>query len=91
MNTLPTGPSWAGNRINYGKGRCAYVPKAQQAAAQAVQAAVAISRRPDSLVAHSGPMQLQISHEPLFVLGPDSGGMGGGNGMNSLSGNDLPW
>ena len=64
MNTLPTGPSWAGNRINYGKGRRAYVPKAQRAAAQAVQAAVAVSRRPFRV------NQLQISHDPLFVLGP---------------------
>ncbi|PWZ00017.1 hypothetical protein BCV70DRAFT_217054 [Testicularia cyperi] len=28
--TLPTEPAWAGKRINYGKDRCAYVPKSQQ-------------------------------------------------------------
>ncbi|KAJ7648107.1 hypothetical protein FB45DRAFT_975450 [Roridomyces roridus] len=34
VNTLPTDPAWAGKRVNYGKDRCAYVPKSQQAAAQ---------------------------------------------------------
>ena len=43
MNTPPTGPSWAGKRVNYGKGQFAYVPKVQQAAAQAVQIAAAQS------------------------------------------------
>ena len=28
--TLPTEPKWSGKRINYGKDRCAYVPKGQQ-------------------------------------------------------------
>ncbi|KAF8326821.1 uncharacterized protein EI90DRAFT_3156415 [Cantharellus anzutake] len=28
--TLPTEPAWAGKRVNYGKDRCAYVPKTQQ-------------------------------------------------------------
>jgi RNA recognition motif-containing protein len=41
VNTLPTEPSWAGKRVNYGKDRCAYVPKSQQAAAQQAQAAAA--------------------------------------------------
>ena len=27
--TLPTEPAWAGKRVNYGKDRCAYVPKNQ--------------------------------------------------------------
>jgi RNA recognition motif-containing protein len=39
--TLPTEPAWAGKRVNYGKDRCAYVPKAQQAAVQAAQAQAA--------------------------------------------------
>ena len=38
VNTLPTEPAWAGKRVNYGKDRCAYVPKSQQAAAQNAQA-----------------------------------------------------
>lgn len=28
--TLPTEPQWAGKRVNYGKDRCAYIPKSQQ-------------------------------------------------------------
>ncbi|KIY46099.1 hypothetical protein FISHEDRAFT_47922 [Fistulina hepatica ATCC 64428] len=48
VNTLPTEPAWAGKRVNYGKDRCAYVPKSQQAAAQQAQAAAA-----QSLVAHN--------------------------------------
>ncbi|KAJ6483853.1 RNA-binding protein Nrd1 [Mycena vitilis] len=36
VNTLPTDPAWAGKRVNYGKDRCAYVPKSQQAAAHQV-------------------------------------------------------
>lgn len=37
VTTLPTEPAWAGKRIGYGKDRCAYVPRAQQAAVQAAQ------------------------------------------------------
>jgi len=48
VNTLPTEPVWAGKRVNYGKDRCAYIPKSQQAAAQQAQAAAA-----QSLVAQS--------------------------------------
>ncbi|KAI0313425.1 hypothetical protein OF83DRAFT_536619 [Amylostereum chailletii] len=48
VNTLPTEPAWAGKRVNYGKDRCAYIPKSQQAAAQQAQAAAA-----QSLVAQS--------------------------------------
>ena len=51
MNTLPTEPAWAGKRVNYGKDRCAYIPKSQQAAAQAAQAAAA-----QSLVAQSAAL-----------------------------------
>ncbi|KAJ7592199.1 hypothetical protein C8J56DRAFT_857639 [Mycena floridula] len=43
VNTLPTEPAWAGKRVNYGKDRCAYIPKSQQAAAQQAQAAAAQS------------------------------------------------
>lgn len=35
--TLPTEQEWQGKRIGYGKDRCAYVPRAQQAAVQAAQ------------------------------------------------------
>lgn len=37
--TLPTEPSWAGKRVNYGKDRCAFQPKTTQAAQAAVQVA----------------------------------------------------
>jgi hypothetical protein len=43
VNTLPNEPAWAGKRVNYGKDRCAYVPKSQQVAAHAAQAAAAQS------------------------------------------------
>lgn len=45
---MPTEPAWAGKRVNYGKDRCAYIPKSQQVAAQQAQAAAA-----QSLVAQS--------------------------------------
>ncbi|KAF8845932.1 hypothetical protein BDN67DRAFT_1006441 [Paxillus ammoniavirescens] len=51
VNTLPTEPAWAGRRVGYGKDRCAYIPKSQQAAAQAAQAAAA-----QSLVAQSATL-----------------------------------
>ena len=38
--TLPQEPDWAGRRVNFGKDRCAYVPKNQhQQAAHNLQAA----------------------------------------------------
>jgi hypothetical protein len=51
VSTLPTEPAWAGKRVNYGKDRCAYIPKSQQAAAQQAQAVAA-----QSLVAQSASM-----------------------------------
>ncbi|KAI0079843.1 hypothetical protein K474DRAFT_476783 [Panus rudis PR-1116 ss-1] len=67
VNTLPTEPAWAGKRINYGKDRCAYIPKSQQAAAQAAQAAAA-----QSLVAQSAASLTPINTQQL-------GGFGGVN------------
>ncbi|GJJ08599.1 hypothetical protein Clacol_002818 [Clathrus columnatus] len=59
--TLPTEPAWAGKRVNYGKDRCAYVPKSQQAAAAAAQVAAA-----QSLVAQSAAASLQnFAHAPF--------------------------
>ncbi|EIW70180.1 hypothetical protein TREMEDRAFT_43795 [Tremella mesenterica DSM 1558] len=41
VNDLPKKPGWEGQSVNFGKDRCAYVPKAQQAAVhQAQQSAV---------------------------------------------------
>ncbi|KAL4068690.1 hypothetical protein V8B97DRAFT_1872893 [Scleroderma yunnanense] len=80
VNTLPTEPAWAGKRINYGKDRCAYVPKSQQAAAQAAQAAAA-----QSLVAQSatlspgaGPTPFGVAFSPYAAFAPD--------GMNLAAG-----
>ena len=86
MNILPTGPSWAEKCVNYGKGRCAHVPKSQQAAVEAVQAAAA-----QSLIAHTSfsPIQGQGNfRSPMtpYSSQDDSGGMDEMNGMNDLSG-----
>jgi RNA recognition motif-containing protein len=56
VGALPTEPAWAGKRVNYGKDRCAYIPKSQQAAAQAAQAAAA-----QSLVAQSAAANMPQS------------------------------
>ena len=64
VNTLPTEPAWAGKRVNYGKDRCAYIPKSQQAAAQAAQAVAA-----QSLVA-------QCAAASLSAVNTNVGGFG---------------
>lgn len=87
MNTLPTEPSWAGKRVNYGKDRCAYIPKSQQAAAQQAQAAAA-----QSLVAQSG-MSPQANFAPFSpyasAFNPvemmNANGMGGIQGVQGMN------
>ena len=87
MNTLPTEPSWAGKRVNYGKDRCAYIPKSQQAAAQQAQAAAA-----QSLVAQSG-MSPQANFAPFSpyasTFNPvemmNANGMGGVQGVQGMN------
>ncbi|KAK2463057.1 hypothetical protein APHAL10511_004712 [Amanita phalloides] len=66
VNTLPTEPAWAGKRVNYGKDRCAYIPKSQQVAAQQAQAAAA-----QSLVAQSAAAALspQTAFSPFSPYG----------------------
>ncbi|KAH7098265.1 hypothetical protein BKA62DRAFT_713501 [Auriculariales sp. MPI-PUGE-AT-0066] len=59
--TLPTEAAWAGRRVNYGKDRCAYIPKSQQAAAAAAQVAAA-----QSLVAQSAAAQLATPLSAAF-------------------------
>ena len=87
VNTLPTEPSWAGKRVNFGKDRCAYIPKSQQAAAQQAQAAAA-----QSLVAQS-TMSPQAAFTnfspyatapftPVDMMGGMAGGAAGVQGMN---------
>jgi len=60
VNTLPTEPAWAGKRVNYGKDRCAYIPKSQQAAAQAAQAVAAQSLVAQSAVASLSPINTNV-------------------------------
>ncbi|KAF7971536.1 hypothetical protein HWV62_20844 [Athelia sp. TMB] len=100
VNTLPTEPAWAGKRVNYGKDRCAYIPKSQQVAAQAAQAAAA-----QSLVAQSAAMSpvgngqngggfgaAQFGAVPYSPFGGEAmgvamgmGGMGMGMGAQSMN------
>ena len=83
MNTLPTEPAWAGKRVNYGKDRCAYIPKSQQAAAQAAQAAAA-----QSLVAQSAALSPINTSQPFSPFSPyspftpDAMGVAGNQGLN---------
>ncbi|KAI0753188.1 hypothetical protein C8Q80DRAFT_1217425 [Daedaleopsis nitida] len=85
VNTLPTEPAWAGKRVNYGKDRCAYIPKSQQAAAQAAQAAAA-----QSLVAQSAALSPLTGNNPFaspltpyMPFSPDAlSTLAGGQGLN---------
>ncbi|KAJ7824322.1 hypothetical protein B0H14DRAFT_3728870, partial [Mycena olivaceomarginata] len=81
VNTLPTDPAWAGKRVNYGKDRCAYVPKSQQAAAHQAQAAAA-----QSLMGFQSPIVGQNAMGGM--MSPMSpGGMGGLPGLGMAGGN----
>jgi hypothetical protein len=60
--------------VNYGKDRCAYIPKSQQAAAQAAQAAAA-----QSLVAQSAAALTPINTNPAGF------GQGAFNGASPLT------
>ncbi|GBE80780.1 hypothetical protein BKA93DRAFT_817096 [Sparassis latifolia] len=89
VNTLPTEPAWAGKRVNYGKDRCAYIPKSQQAAAQAAQAAAAQSLVAQSAAATLTPLQAAQPNpfasplSPYMAFSPDAlQGMTGSQGLN---------
>ncbi|KAH8103275.1 hypothetical protein BXZ70DRAFT_714107 [Cristinia sonorae] len=87
VNTLPTEPAWAGKRVNYGKDRCAYIPKSQQAAAQAAQAAAAQSLVAQSAAALS-PIQNNIGSavSPITPYAmPFSDSLNSLNGMGGMS------
>lgn len=82
VNTLPTEPAWAGKRVNFGKDRCAYIPKSQQVAAQQAQAAAA-----QSIVAQQTMGQQQGGFAPFaphfggaFSVDMMSNGMAGAPG-----------
>ncbi|KAK7472188.1 hypothetical protein VKT23_000310 [Stygiomarasmius scandens] len=66
---LPSEPGWSGKRVNYGKDRCAYIPKSQQAAAQQAQAAAA-----QSLVAQSAAAAAAAVGVPQSMGAPSSNG-----------------
>ncbi|KAG5643193.1 hypothetical protein DXG03_001352 [Asterophora parasitica] len=88
VNTLPTEPNWANKRVNYGKDRCAYIPKSQQAAAQQAQAVAAQSLvSPQSAVGGFSPFAgygAQGAGGLPFGLGGigDVIGAGGVQGLN---------
>lgn len=91
VNTLPTEPAWAGKRVNYGKDRCAYIPKSQQAAAQAAQAAAAQSLvqsavlTPNSAAPFGSMHQFGGPFSPYAAFSPDSMGLAAGAGMHGLN------
>ncbi|KAJ7759289.1 hypothetical protein B0H14DRAFT_3165891 [Mycena olivaceomarginata] len=80
VNTLPTDPAWAGKRVNYGKDRCAYVPKSHQAAAHQAQAAAA-----QSLMGFQSPIVGQNAF--ASPIGTTQQTPFGGNGNNNGNGN----
>ncbi|EMD32952.1 hypothetical protein CERSUDRAFT_87652 [Gelatoporia subvermispora B] len=89
VNTLPTEPAWAGKRVNYGKDRCAYIPKSQQAAAQAAQAAAAQSLVAQTAAATLSPLQAGHGNgftsplTPYMPFSPEAlQGMTGAQGLN---------
>jgi len=85
VNTLPTEPAWAGKRVNYGKDRCAYIPKSQQAAAQAAQAAAAQSLVAQSTAATLSPIQSSGPFSPytgFSPFSPDGLQVAGSQGLN---------
>ncbi|KAF8435168.1 hypothetical protein L210DRAFT_3552066 [Boletus edulis BED1] len=91
VNTLPTEPAWAGKRVNYGKDRCAYIPKSQQAAAQAAQAAAAQSLvqsaalTPNSAVPFGAVSPFGGPFSPYAAFSPDGMGLAAGAGMQGLN------
>jgi hypothetical protein len=60
VNTRLTEPAWAGKRVNYSKGRCAYIPKSQQAVAQAAQAVTVQPLVAQSSVASLSPISTNV-------------------------------
>lgn len=54
--TLPTEPAWAGKRVNYGKDRCAYVPKNQHTGFQTNNGFAPFSPMPNQSFGMSSPV-----------------------------------
>jgi hypothetical protein len=94
VNTLPTEPAWAGKRVNYGKDRCAYIPKSQQAAAQAAQAVAAQSLVAQSAAASLSPINTSVGSfspfSPYSPFTPDGFGVPGSANRTVYLGNIHP-
>ncbi|KAH9976376.1 hypothetical protein BGW80DRAFT_1457175 [Lactifluus volemus] len=94
VNTLPTEPAWAGKRVNYGKDRCAYIPKSQQAAAQAAQAVAAQSLVAQSAAASLSPINTSVGgfspFGPYSPFTPEGFGVPGGANRTVYLGNIHP-
>ncbi|RXW25005.1 hypothetical protein EST38_g855 [Candolleomyces aberdarensis] len=85
VNTLPTEPAWAGKRINFGKDRCAYIPKSQQVAAQQAQAAAAQSLVAQSSMAQPAPFAPFGAYVGAPAFGVDMMGNGMAGGVQGLN------
>lgn len=94
VNTLPTEPAWAGKRVNYGKDRCAYIPKSQQAAAQAAQAVAAQSLVAQSAAASLSPINTSVggfgAFGPYSPFTPEGFGVPGSANRTVYLGNIHP-
>lgn len=100
VSTLSTEPAWLGKRIGYGKDRCAYVPRAQQAAVQAAQAQAAAALG-HTLGMPGAPFSAFNAQSPVALYGAKFGspafaqnGFGspmGGMGMGINGGGSPEW
>jgi hypothetical protein len=82
VNTLPTEPAWAGKRVNYGKDRCAYIPKGQQPAAQSAQVAAAQSLMAQSAISPTSANPFTSPFSPFTPFTPESSLSAGAQGLN---------
>ncbi|WVN86618.1 uncharacterized protein L203_101786 [Cryptococcus depauperatus CBS 7841] len=69
VSNLPSEPGWEGKRVNYGKDRCAYVPKAQQDAVRQAQ-----TQAMNAIAAQ----HQQATGSPFSPFSPMSAGFSGG-------------
>lgn len=81
VGTLPQEPQWAGKRVNYGKDRCAYVPRREQHAANAAQVAAAQSLAVAQGGYGNAPISLPLAGGIDALNGLGVGSVGGANGL----------
>jgi RNA recognition motif-containing protein len=68
VSELPKDPAWQGRRVNYGKDRCAYVPRNQHQQQQHNQMAAAMAAQAASqLTGYSSPFNYM---SPLMPMSP---------------------